>query len=142
MKWSEIAFSAGKAVRCLHSVSRPLEHEEHEEGVQVSHCSYLTYSFLFSSVTGILRPLGLSSCCKNFPKALCSTQNVWSRTEVMSFSLHKEHKSAKMENLSTLKRGTNAGHQMTYSIQTRLLCNSGSVVSKSLSCIGFPSSCL
>lgn len=37
---------------------------------------YLTYSFLFSSVTGTLRPLGLSSCCENFPKALCSTQNV------------------------------------------------------------------
>lgn len=52
---------------------------------------YLTYSFLLSSVTGMLRPFGLSSCCKNFPKALCSTQKVWSRTEVMSFSLHTKN---------------------------------------------------
>lgn len=58
--------------------------------LQVVPASYLTYSFLFSSVTGILRPLGLSSCCKNFPKALCSTQNVWSRTDVMSFSLRED----------------------------------------------------
>lgn len=51
---------------------------------------YLTYSFLFSSVTGIFLPFGLSSCCKIRPKALCSTQNVWSRTGVISFSLTTE----------------------------------------------------
>lgn len=100
------SLSLEETIRCLHWVSPPLEHKDHKEGMQVYHCSYLTYSFLFSSVTGILRPLGLSSCCKNFPKALCSTQNVWSRTEVMSFSLHKEHESAEMENLSKAeKRG-------------------------------------
>lgn len=38
--------------------------------------SYLTYSLLFSSVTGMFLPLGLSSCWRNLPKALCSTQNV------------------------------------------------------------------
>lgn len=53
---------------------------------------YLTYSFLFSSVTGIFLPFGLSSCCKIRPKALCSTQNVWSRTGVISFSLTTERK--------------------------------------------------
>lgn len=43
---------------------------------ETSRASYLTYSFLFSSVTAMFRPLGLSSCCDSFPKALCSTQNV------------------------------------------------------------------
>lgn len=54
--------------------------------------SYLTYSLLFSSVTGMFLPLGLSSCWRNLPKALCSTQNVWSRTDVMSFSLQNKWK--------------------------------------------------
>lgn len=58
-------------------------------------CHHLTYSFLFSSVTGTFRPFGLSSCWDNFPKALCSTQNVWSRTEVMSFSLKTKQQQKK-----------------------------------------------
>lgn len=48
---------------------------------------YRTYSFLFSSVTGTFLPLGFSSCCRILPKALCSTQKVWSSTGVISFSL-------------------------------------------------------
>lgn len=67
--------------------------EREEEGAEGPH-AYLTYSFLVSWVTGMLLPLGFSSCWMISPYALCSTQNVWSNTPVMSLSLnaHREEK--------------------------------------------------
>lgn len=59
---------------------------------QACSSSYLTYSFLLSSVTGMFLPFGFSSCWRNLPKALCSTQKVWSKTDVMSFSLKNTRK--------------------------------------------------
>lgn len=72
--WTQLCPGRSWAPGCPSGGHHPLEH-------------YRTYSFLFSSVTGTFRPLGFSSCWRILPKALCSTQKVWSSTGVISFSL-------------------------------------------------------
>ena len=49
--------------------------------------THLTYSLLFSSVTLMSLPPGFSSYSCTFPKELCSTEKVLSRTFSMLFSL-------------------------------------------------------
>lgn len=72
--------------------------------VSVRRFPYRTYSFLVSSETGILLPLGLSSCWMISPYALCSTQKVWSRTPVMSLSLRRRKRRREAEFRETKKQ--------------------------------------